>query len=81
MDIGGRFVGSLSGSMNMMGQLGGTLCPIAVAQILKYTANNWVIAFWVAATVYLIGAVCWIFIDPVTPLDEPPTGSAYSRHS
>ena len=54
---------------------------IAVAQILKYTNNNWVIAFWVAAAVYLVGAVCWIFIDPVTPLDEPLTESAYSHHN
>jgi len=79
--IGGRFAGTLSGSMNMMGQVGGTLCPIAVAQILKYTNNNWVIAFWVAATVYAIGAVCWIFIDPVTPLDEPLTELAWSLHN
>ena len=81
MDIGGRFAGTLSGSMNMMGQLGGTLCPIAVAQILKYTGNNWVITFWTAAAVYLVGAACWIFIDPVTPLDEPLTELACSRHS
>jgi MFS family permease len=81
MDVGGRFAGTLSGSMNMMGQLGGTLCPIVVAQILKYTGNNWIIAFWVAAAVYLIGAVCWIFIDPVTPLDQPLTESAYSHRN
>jgi hypothetical protein len=30
---------------------------------------NWTICFWVAAGIYLIGAACWLFIDPVTPLD------------
>jgi len=70
MDIGGRFAGSLSGTMNMMGQVGGTLCPIAVAYILKCTGGNWTVAFWAAGTAYAIGAVCWLFIDSVTPLEE-----------
>jgi MFS family permease len=77
MDIGGRYAGSLSGSMNMMGQAGGTVCPLAVAFILHQTGNNWVVCFWAAAAAYAIGAVCWLFIDPVTPLDEPhPKGTA-----
>jgi nitrate/nitrite transporter NarK len=75
MDIGGRFAGSLSGTMNMLGQAGGTICPIAVAYILKYTGGNWNVAFWAAATAYAIGAICWVFIDPVTPLEEMPPKS------
>jgi MFS family permease len=70
MDIGGRYAGSLSGTMNMIGQAGGTLCPIAVAYILKHTDGNWNVAFWAAAAAYAVGAVCWLFIDPVTPLEE-----------
>lgn len=70
MDMGGRYAGSLSGTMNMMGQVGGTLCPIAVAYILKYTGGNWNVAFWVAGGVYAVGAICWLFIDSVTPLEE-----------
>ncbi|MDD4870344.1 MAG: MFS transporter [Kiritimatiellae bacterium] len=75
MDIGGRFSGSLSGTMNMLGQAGGTICPIAVAYILKYTGGNWNVAFWAAATAYAIGAICWVFIDPVTPLEKTPSES------
>jgi len=70
MDIGGRYAGSLSGTMNMMGQAGGTLCPIAIAYLLKLTSDNWNAAFWAAAAAYAIGAVCWLFIDPVTPLES-----------
>ncbi len=76
MDIGGRYAGSLSGTMNMMGQAGGTLCPIAVAYILKHTNSNWNVAFWAAAAAYAIGALCWLFIDPVTPLEEEPRTKA-----
>jgi len=70
MDMGGRYAGSLSGMMNMMGQVGGTLCPIAVAYILKYTGGNWTIAFWAAGAAYAVGAICWLFIDSVTPIEE-----------
>jgi ACS family glucarate transporter-like MFS transporter len=75
MDVGGRYAGSLSGSMNMMGNLGGAVGPLVVAQILKFTGNNWSICFWVAAAVYIVGAISWLFIDPVTPLD-----GSESRH-
>ena len=82
MDIGGRFAGSLSGSMNMMGNFGGALGPLAVGYILnagKATADatpsleSWTTAFLVAAVIYVIGAVSWLFIDPVTRL-EPEAG-------
>ena len=69
MDVGGKYAGSLSGSMNMMGNLGGAVGSLVVAQILKFTGNNWTACFWVAAGIYLVGAACWLFIDPVTPLD------------
>jgi hypothetical protein len=64
--------------MNMMGNLGGAVGPVVVGYILsstKLTADSpptpegWTLAFLVAAAVYGIGAVAWLFIDPVTPLD------------
>jgi len=79
MDVGGRHAGALSGSMNMMGNLGGVVGPIVVGRILQNaqtTADTipsphaWTLAFLITAAVYLIGAACWIFIDPVTPLEE-----------
>ena len=82
MDVGGRLAGSLSGSMNMMGNLGGAVGPVVVGYILtstKATADSpptlagWTTAFLVAAAIYGVGAIAWLFIDPVTPLepDEP----------
>ena len=71
MDVGGKYAGSLSGSMNMMGNLGGVFGPVFVAQILKMSGDNWTLTFWVSAGLYLVGAVCWFAIDPVTPLEKP----------
>jgi len=70
MDVGGKFAGTLSGSMNMWGNLGGALAPFVNGHILTWTGNNWNLIFYVAAAVYLLGIVCWLFLDPVTPLEE-----------
>jgi MFS family permease len=72
-DIGGEHAGTLSGAMNMWGNLGGALSPIAIGYMLDATHNNWNLTFYVSAAVYLTGAVFWSFLDPVTPLD-PKTG-------
>jgi MFS transporter, ACS family, glucarate transporter len=71
MDVGGRFAGTFSGSMNMMGNLGGFVAPIATGYILDIT-GNWDLAVYISAAVYLAGAVCWLLLDPVTPLDREP---------
>ncbi len=68
MDVGGRFAGTFSGTMNMMGNLGGFLAPIVTGYILDWT-GGWSLAFEVSAAAYVAGAVCWLFIDPSTPLD------------
>jgi len=72
MDIGGKYAGTLSGSMNMMGNLGGALGPVTTGYILQAT-QNWSIPFYLGSGIYLIGAVAWMFIDPVTPLEESPS--------
>jgi MFS family permease len=70
MDVGGKYSGSLSGSMNMMGNAGGALAPMVVPMVLKATNDNWNANFIMFAVVYALGAFCWLFIDPVTPLDK-----------
>lgn len=69
MDVGGRYAGSLSGSMNAAGNIAGFVAPPMVAHILVWTNGNWALTFYVSAAVYFVGALCWAFIDPVTPLD------------
>jgi len=74
MDVGGKFAGTYSGSMNMMGNLGGAVSPVAVAWIVRHF--NYSAAFDVSAGVYLAAGLCWLFIDPVTPLDQKAAPAA-----
>jgi len=78
MDIGGKFSGTVSGSMNMMGNFGGLVGPVAVGYLLTLAATtnaagekveNWLPVFVVASAIYFLGALFWLFIDPVTPLE------------
>lgn len=70
MDVGGRYAGTVSGTMNMAGQLGGALGPIVVGYILEYMNRNWTLVFALSAAVYVLGGLCWMWIDPVAPLDR-----------
>ncbi|MBL8177800.1 MAG: MFS transporter [Bryobacterales bacterium] len=75
MDIGGKYAGTLSGSMNMMGNLAGVVAPQVGGYILKHTENaqgvgDWNLFLYVMAGVYLAGTIVWPFIDPTKPLEE-----------
>jgi sugar phosphate permease len=69
MDVGGRCVGTLSGMMNMVGNLGGFLSPLVLGYVVGWT-GNWDLTFHVTAAVYVFGALCWWLVDPVTPLEQ-----------
>jgi MFS transporter, ACS family, glucarate transporter len=70
MDIGGKFAGTVSGSMNMMGNFGGMAGPFVVGVVLQATTKNWELVFAISSVIYFLGAFFWLFIDPVTPLEE-----------
>lgn len=46
MDLGGRFAGTLSGFMNMMGMVGGLLAPYTSPIILDSAGGNWDVPSW-----------------------------------
>ncbi|MCU0917984.1 MAG: MFS transporter [Planctomycetes bacterium] len=81
MDVGGRFAGTLSGSMNMMGNFGGMAGPFVVGCVLQFTDRNWELTFWLSSAIYFLGGLCWLFMDPVTPLEiaREAQGPAPSR--
>jgi MFS transporter, ACS family, glucarate transporter len=72
MDIGRKYAGTLSGSMNMMGNLAGFVAPVTGGYILKNFNKDYDMFLYLMAGIYLIGACMWPFIDPVTPLDRQP---------
>jgi len=69
MDIGGRFAGTLSGSMNMTGNLGGALSSYVLPYILRLASNEWRFVFYTYAATCVVGAISWMLIDTETPLD------------
>lgn len=70
MDVGGKYAGTVSGSMNMMGNFGGMAGPLVVGWVLTFTGRDWHQVFIVTSAIYSLGALCWLFIDPVTPLEK-----------
>ncbi len=69
MDVGGKYAGTLSGTMNMMGNLGGAVASALAPYILGWAGGNWNIVLYVAAGVYFTGTFFWLTVDPVTPLE------------
>jgi len=69
MDIGGKYAGTVSGAMNMTGNIGGALTPLFIGYVLYWTNHNWNLTFYVSAAIYLLGNLCWRYMDPVTPVE------------
>jgi ACS family glucarate transporter-like MFS transporter len=69
MDVGGKYAGTVSGSMNMMGNLAGFVAPVVGGKI-RDAGYDWNIFLYSMAAVYILGGLCWPLIDPVTPLDQ-----------
>jgi hypothetical protein len=42
---------------------------------------NWALTFWISGAIYFLGGLCWLWVDPVTPIpaDEKETGMPGSR--
>jgi nitrate/nitrite transporter NarK len=78
MEVGNKYVGTMAGTMNMMGNLGGFVSPIVLGYIVGRT-GDWNLGFYVTAGFYVIGALCWWFVDPVTPLEEQQQRRLASR--
>ena len=68
MDVGGRYAGTVSGSMNMMGNLAGFVAPQVGGRIVQ-AGLGWDTFLYTMALSYFLGALCWPFIDPTKPLD------------
>lgn len=73
-DIAGASAGSVSGFMNMGGQIGGALTGSLTPWIaVRY---GWAASFLVAASLCLVGAICWLVVDPVNTLTADRTAKA-----
>jgi MFS family permease len=62
-DAGGRFGGTAAGFVNLASSLSAMLAPLSAA-LLERMFGSFHAAFFVAAAMYLLGAVLWLIIDP-----------------
>jgi ACS family glucarate transporter-like MFS transporter len=69
IELGGRNSAVLSATMNTAGQIGGILSPIVLAYIVD-RLGNWSMPLHILSALYLIAAICWIFINPSAPSNK-----------
>jgi sugar phosphate permease len=70
MDCGGKYSGTVSGMMNMAGNIGGALSPLVFGFLAQY--GNWAAPFVVSAVLLVGGAAVWAFwLDPDRSVVEP----------
>jgi ACS family glucarate transporter-like MFS transporter len=69
VDIGRRESGAVSAAMNSSGQVGAILSPILVAQVVQ-RFSQWSAPLYVTGALFLLGALCWIGVDPTKPVSD-----------
>jgi sugar phosphate permease len=60
-DIGERYTGTLSGTMNMLGSFGGAAGAVLAGYLFRHDQPK--LVFIVFAGIYLLGALCWLGVD------------------
>jgi ACS family glucarate transporter-like MFS transporter len=68
-DVAGRWSGTVSGIMNMVGNLGGALFGFTTGVILEATHHDWNMVLYMNAAMYLAGFLIWLALDPERPID------------
>jgi len=69
IDIGRRRAGALSGAMNTSGQVGAILSPILIALVVQRSGVP-TAPLYLTGALFLFGAVCWLWVDPTTPVSD-----------
>jgi len=79
MDAGGKYSGTVSGMMNMAGNIGGALSPMVFGFLAQY--GNWQAPFIVAAVLLVIGSAVWAFwLDPDrSVVERAPEGQTVGK--
>jgi MFS family permease len=69
IDIGRSRAGALSGAMNTSGQIGAILSPTLIALVVGQF-STWSAPLYLTGTLFLLGSVCWLWIDPAKPVSD-----------
>ena len=79
LDIGKRYAGTVTGSMNMAGQMGATIAAAAYGNLVEKW--GWNLPLIPVATLSLISALLWLKIDPTKVLVPEKKAEAVALHS
>jgi MFS family permease len=63
IDIGREHSATVGATMNSSGQIAAIVSQPIVGYSVKWF-HDWNVPFWLLAGLYVVGAVCWVFIEP-----------------
>jgi len=75
MDVGHELAGTVSGAMNMWGNLAGSVAPWVMG-LLFQTFGIWDVPILVSGGIFFIGALLWLRIDPAQSVIREPVRNA-----
>jgi len=75
IDIGREHSALVSASMNTVGQFGAIVSPMVVAYSVE-RFHDWNLPLYILSVLFVLGAVCWFFIDPERPVHSANPNSA-----
>lgn len=78
-DIAGHSAGSVSGVMNMSGQIGGAVTASLTPVLAKHF--GWSTSFFAAAVLCVIGSLMWLLVDPKREIAATPASMAIASQS
>ena len=74
LDVGRRYAGIVTGFMNSVGNLGGTVAPIVFGYAVG-KLGSWSLPFYIMAGVFILGVPKWLMIDPHRSVVEESSAS------
>jgi MFS family permease len=67
IELGRNHVGVVGATMNSVGNLAAMLNPLIVAYSVQWF-NNWNLPLYLMGGLFLVGALCWMLVDPEQPV-------------
>jgi MFS family permease len=74
IEVGRNQVGVVGATMNSLGNLAAMLNPLIVAYSVQWF-GSWNVPLYVMGVLFLVGAACWLVVEPGRPVFAEPAGA------